>query len=85
MAIQQGQQDRRDRQSPTHRWIKSSHSGGNGACVEVLSPAPRALLVRDSKAPAGPRLAFSADSWTAFVGSVPGEADGPGPGPVLHG
>ncbi|MCE7079026.1 DUF397 domain-containing protein [Streptomyces sp. ST2-7A] len=62
MAIQQGS---------THRWTKSSHSGGS-ACVEVLSPASPALLVRDSKAPTGPRLAFSTASWTAFVDSVPG-------------
>ncbi|GAB3111916.1 DUF397 domain-containing protein [Streptomyces calidiresistens] len=69
MAIQQGQQGRQD---PTRRWIKSSHSGGNGACVEVLSPATSALLVRDSKTPGGPRLAFPAASWTAFVDTVPG-------------
>ncbi|MCQ4080658.1 DUF397 domain-containing protein [Streptomyces sp. RB6PN25] len=54
----------------THAWIKSSRSAGNGACVEVASPAPRTLAVRDSKNPGGPSLAFSPESWTAFVADV---------------
>ncbi|PJE97671.1 DUF397 domain-containing protein [Streptomyces carminius] len=58
------------RQGMTDRWTKSSHSTGNGACVEVRSPAPRAVAVRDSKAPQGPSLAFVPHSWTAFVGAV---------------
>jgi len=49
------------------RWRTSSHSGGNGACVEVA--AARALVaVRDSKDPDGPRLAFTAGAWRAFAG-----------------
>ncbi|MDT0347030.1 DUF397 domain-containing protein [Streptomyces litchfieldiae] len=54
----------------TRTWTKSSYSGGNGACVEVMSPARDVLAVRDSKAPAGPRLGFRARSWTAFLGTV---------------
>ncbi|MER6969196.1 DUF397 domain-containing protein, partial [Streptomyces halstedii] len=43
MAIQQG---------ATDTWTKSSYSTGNGACVEVKSPALTAMAVRDSKVPA---------------------------------
>lgn len=57
-------------QGATDAWTKSSHSGGNGACVEVKSPVVTAMLVRDSKVPAGPALAFPADAWSAFVASV---------------
>jgi hypothetical protein len=61
MAIKQGS---------THTWTKSSYSQGNGACVEVKSPVPAALAVRDSKVTDGPTLAFPADAWQAFVTSV---------------
>ncbi|AEW94692.1 MULTISPECIES: DUF397 domain-containing protein [Streptomycetaceae] len=54
----------------THAWTKSSHSGGNGACVEVASPATHTVAVRDSKDPQGPSLAFSPASWSAFVTAV---------------
>jgi hypothetical protein len=57
-------------QGATDTWTKSSYSGGNGACVEVKSPATAALAVRDSKVPEGPTLAFPADAWNAFVTSV---------------
>ncbi|MET7273489.1 MULTISPECIES: DUF397 domain-containing protein [Streptomyces] len=59
-------------QGATESWTKSSYSGGNGACVEVKSPAVTALAVRDSKVPEGPVLAFPADAWKAFVTSVKG-------------
>jgi hypothetical protein len=58
----------------THEWTKSSWSGGNGACVEVASPATRTVAVRDSKVPGGPSLAFSPESWTAFVAEVESNA-----------
>ncbi|MFP8884666.1 MULTISPECIES: DUF397 domain-containing protein [Streptomyces] len=58
------------RQGMTDRWTKSSHSAGNGACVEVRSPEQRAVAVRDSKAPQGPSLDFVPGSWTAFVGAL---------------
>jgi hypothetical protein len=54
----------------THVWTKSSHSGGNGACLEASSPARDLLAVRDSKDPAGPGLGFPAGSWSAFLGAV---------------
>lgn len=61
MPIQQGM---------THSWTKSSYSTGNGACVEVKSPAPSYLAVRDSKVAAGPRLGFAPERWSAFVTAV---------------
>lgn len=61
MAIQQG---------ATATWTKSSYSTGNGACVEVKSPAVHVIDVRDSKVQGGPELAFAPDSWSAFVGHV---------------
>lgn len=48
-------------------WVKSSHSVGNGACVEV---AP-GVLVRDSKrGEDSPVLRFGAVSWQAFVSTI---------------
>ena len=61
MAIQQG---------ATDRWVKSSYSQGNGACVEIKSPVLSAMAVRDSKVTDGPTLAFPADVWNTFVSSV---------------
>ncbi|EST39473.1 hypothetical protein N566_01775 [Streptomycetaceae bacterium MP113-05] len=63
MALQQGQ---------TKDWIKSSYSGGNGACVEVASPTPEAVGVRDSKVADGPRLSFRPETWSGFVSAVRG-------------
>jgi Domain of unknown function (DUF397) len=51
-------------------WRKSSHSGANGSCIEVACHAPGAVVVRDSKNAAGPRLSFTAGQWTAFTGSL---------------
>ncbi len=64
-------------------WRKSSLSGNGGAdCVEVaVVPGDPALaghkpdadelyLVRDSKDPDGPKLAFTRSEWDAFVKGV---------------
>ncbi|MGW1271221.1 DUF397 domain-containing protein [Streptomyces sp. NPDC002491] len=53
-------------------WRKSTYSGGSGGeCLEVApghpTPALAPVRVRDSKAPLGPRLAFRAEAWSAFV------------------
>jgi hypothetical protein len=47
-------------------WRKSSRSG-EGQCVEVASIEGVLAMVRDSKDPAGPVLAFPASSWVSFL------------------
>lgn len=52
---------------PEAAWRKSSYStGGGGECLEVAA-VPGAMLVRDSKRPAGGRLAVGAEAWTELV------------------
>jgi hypothetical protein len=70
-------------------WRKSSYSGANGGnCVEVAD-GRGALLVRDSKDPDGPRLAFGLAMWEAFAASMRAGARSvlsrPGPAGVLKG
>ena len=49
-------------------WRKASLSGGNGGeCVEVASTGKPLIAVRDSKAPNGPKLAFTPPMWKSFV------------------
>jgi hypothetical protein len=50
------------------RWRKSSRSAA-GNCVEVAW-LDEAVLVRDSKNPAGPRMHFDARDWTAFISTI---------------
>ena len=51
-------------------WRKSSYSGNSGGnCTEVAA-ASGAVLVRDSKDPDGPRLAFGRDVWARFAARV---------------
>ncbi|MFJ9867282.1 DUF397 domain-containing protein [Streptomyces sp. NPDC101165] len=52
----------------TAAWIKSSYSGGGGGnCLEVAVSHPALIPIRDSKTPQGPKLAFRAEAWSAFV------------------
>lgn len=56
-------------------WRKASFSGSNGGgCVEIgarrEAGAEPLYLVRDSKNPDGPKLAFSTAGWEAFVAGV---------------
>jgi hypothetical protein len=51
-------------------WVKSSHSGGSGECVEVARNLPGKVAVRDSKDPHGPVLTFTSGEWTAFTAGV---------------
>ncbi|MEU1815363.1 DUF397 domain-containing protein [Streptomyces roseifaciens] len=60
MAIQQG----------NTTWRKSSYSLANGDCVEVASPLPQSIAVRDSKDPQGPILGFKPAAWSSFVTTV---------------
>ncbi|MFR9727055.1 DUF397 domain-containing protein [Streptomyces sp. MS19] len=48
-------------------WRSSSHSGGNGNCVEVARYANAARAVRDSKDAAGPIVAFTHTEWSVFI------------------
>ncbi|MFF8503987.1 DUF397 domain-containing protein [Streptomyces anulatus] len=58
-----------DRIAPS-AWRKSSYSGGaNADCLEVAD-GHATVPVRDSKAPAGPVVAFSADGWSSFITAV---------------
>ncbi|MDT0419630.1 DUF397 domain-containing protein [Streptomyces sp. DSM 41982] len=50
-------------------WFKSSHSNGNGNCVEVAYLSD-AVAMRDSKETAGPILHSTYEGWHVFVGSV---------------
>ncbi|TDC78498.1 DUF397 domain-containing protein [Micromonospora sp. KC606] len=54
----------------TAAWRKSSHSGDEGACVE-LAAVPGVVAVRDSKDPSGPVLLFPAATWAAFATAPP--------------
>jgi hypothetical protein len=40
------------------------------ACVELARIAPEAIAVRDSKAPSGPRLAFSGKAFADLLHRV---------------
>ncbi|MEV5428386.1 DUF397 domain-containing protein [Streptomyces sp. NPDC052701] len=53
-------------------WHKSSYSGGD--CLEVTHDLPAVVPVRDSKNPGGPKLAFRAAAWAAFVANLKDEA-----------
>ncbi|MFI8435753.1 DUF397 domain-containing protein [Streptomyces sp. NPDC079020] len=51
-------------------WFKSSYSGGSqGDCLEVADGHP-SVPVRDSKAPTGPAILFSAGGWSSFVTAI---------------
>jgi uncharacterized protein DUF397 len=63
-------------------WQKASFSSGNGGnCVEVTATHDTAgvphksdqdmlYLLRDSKDPQGPKLAFTTSEWDAFIAGV---------------
>ena len=59
-------------------WRKSAASV-QGNCVEVARDSDQ-VLVRDSKDPCGPVLAFNQSEWAAFTAGVKaGEFDLPDP------
>ncbi|HEX3752105.1 MAG TPA: DUF397 domain-containing protein [Streptosporangiaceae bacterium] len=56
------------------RWRKSSRCA-HGDCVEVGSPQPATVAVRDAKHHGtGPSLAFTPAAWRSFVAHVKHEA-----------
>lgn len=50
-------------------WRKSSRSGGGENCVEAARTRD-GVIVRDSKNPSGPNLAFTRSEWTSFLADV---------------
>lgn len=52
------------------QWRKSSYSANAVNCVEVATTTDGGALVRDSKDPDGPALAFTPGEWAAFVRGV---------------
>jgi hypothetical protein len=59
------------------RWVKSSLSFSNGACVEVADLPDGRVGVRHSKDSSGPVLRFTPAEWHAFLtGAQAGEFDG---------
>jgi hypothetical protein len=65
-----------EREQGPVRWIKSSASGANGQCVETTSIKEDEILVRNSRDPEGPILAFTKAEWVAFIiGAKAGEFD----------
>ncbi|MBD0673901.1 DUF397 domain-containing protein [Streptomyces sp. CBMA156] len=58
-------------------WVKSSHSGGGGNCVEVAAGG-HLYYIRDSKDPYGPSLAVTPQAYAGFLLAVAtGEFDSP--------
>ncbi|MER6567365.1 DUF397 domain-containing protein [Streptomyces sp. NPDC001093] len=55
---------------PPFEFTKSSHSSGNGECVEVARNIPHTVAVRDSKNPLGPILTLSPAAWARFAGHL---------------
>ena len=52
-------------------WRKSTYSNGeNSTCVEAASPRAGLTLIRDSKDPNGPRLAFSSKQLGRLLDGV---------------
>lgn len=47
-------------------WIKSSHSGSEGNCVEIAAAADH-LLIRDSSNTGGPVLEVPVAVWQQFT------------------
>ncbi|MFE5027539.1 DUF397 domain-containing protein [Streptomyces sp. NPDC056656] len=63
---------------PHFEFVKSSHSSGNGECVEVARNIPGTVAIRDSKGVGGPVLRVAPSAWAAFAVHV-GQGTGGGP------
>jgi hypothetical protein len=51
-------------------FVKSSYSGGNGACVEVAATPDGGRAVRDTKNRAGGTQVYTHAEWDAFIKGV---------------
>ncbi len=49
------------------RWIRSSYSDPNEACVEFALDLWETVHVRDTKDRSGSQLSFTSSAWSAFV------------------
>ncbi|MFD7998790.1 DUF397 domain-containing protein [Streptomyces sp. NPDC007896] len=52
---------------PQFEFAKSSHSSGNGECVEVARNIPGTVAVRDSKDVDGSVVVVASSTWAAFA------------------
>ncbi|MFE3410680.1 DUF397 domain-containing protein [Streptomyces mirabilis] len=52
---------------PQFEFAKSSHSSGNGECVEVARNIPGTVAVRDSKDVDGSLVVVASSTWAAFA------------------
>ncbi|MGW4330388.1 DUF397 domain-containing protein [Nocardia sp. NPDC004573] len=52
------------------KWVKSSYSGADKACVEVALLLRGHVGVRDSKNPTGPALMFTPGEWNTFTAEI---------------
>ncbi|MFD7860829.1 DUF397 domain-containing protein [Streptomyces sp. NPDC059783] len=55
---------------PHFEFVKSSHSSGNGECVEVARNIPSTVAIRDSKRTDGPVLVVAPAAWDAFQAAI---------------
>lgn len=52
-------------------WFKSSYSDDEGGeCVEVATPHPHTIHVRDSKLGSGPEVHVTAATWAKFISHI---------------
>jgi len=59
-----------DQSSPFLRWRKSGHSASqSGECVEVAA-MDNVVAIRDSKAPDGPLLTLTANTWHSLLRNI---------------
>ena len=56
--------------SSARTWRKSSYSGADNACLEILTPPQDQAPIRDSKDPQGPVIIFHDQAWVAFIRAV---------------
>jgi hypothetical protein len=62
----------------TAPWVKSSHSGPQGNCVEVAFLDGGEVAMRNSRYPDGAALLFTRTEWEAFLsGARDGEFGAP--------
>ncbi|WP_406288138.1 DUF397 domain-containing protein [Streptomyces sp. NBC_00209] len=58
-------------ESIARTWRRSSYSGADNACMEILIPPPLGRApIRDSKVPHGHVIDFPDTAWNSFVEAV---------------